>query len=436
MSENKEQKRKIDTIDEQDSSPKPPYHVDLGKNEIVKNTNSKDGSSSLPVPCRNGRRHDDAKCALTCDKVMCPLFGCKTMVCKGKDHAEGFGNQCQDCKRIVCDHHGAWFRDCDVCSKLFKSRGAKKYVFKNPTGGFSFFHVCTFCGNRNTCHQTRSEADGDFDDKYEKDGDFDDESFYCEECFMRSEEFYEEEPCEFYYGEECFDGYFMSENKEKKRKIDSSDEEDSSPTPPYHVDLDKNELVKNTNSQDGSSSFLPVPYRDGSARHPFLTLNEAQEALLKTNLHSYGDDYVVFASCASTCDKVKCSIFGCSTKICKDHAEGFGFFDNFNRDLVFYLNKCQDCSCVVCDHHRKKLRDCDVCVLYWDCAAQEDEEDSSFYPNRKFEFLVCRDCGNTCHTPACADGEDDGEEDGEECGFYCCKECFKRHECFNLYTMA
>ena len=328
------------------------------------------------------------------------------MICKVR--AQGIGNKCQDCGRIVCDHHGDWFRDCDVCSKVFNAR-VNKGCFINPTGGFSFFPVCPYCGN--SSHKTRNEADGDSDDESEID-----------------QPFYEEETCGFFYCEECFmrHEYSMSENEEKKRKIDSSDEQDSSPKPPYHVDLGKNELVKDTNS------------KDGSARHPFLTLNEAQIFLERTHWRS-DVDRAVFAKCASTCDKVKCSRFGCKTMICKDHAEGFGFFDGSKGDFLFPLNKCQDCSCVACDHHRHTwLQECDVCSILWSCI---DEGEGSFSDyaggNCVFKFLVCPDCGTTCHKSWSEAGCSDGWNSEEEtCEFYCCRTCFKDHECGHLYTMA
>ena len=187
------------------------------------------------------------------------------------------------------------------------------------------------------------------------------------------------------------------------------------PEPPYQVDLGKNELVKNEHAK----SSLLVPYRDGSDRHPFLTLYEAQEAM--ENISGLCSDHRVFVKCASTCHKVECADPGCKTMVCKGHAEGFGVFDDDEERFVFHKVQCTDCERFVCDHHHCDwFRDCDVC---------------SNNPAGDMSFAVCPYCGNTCpKTRSEADGDfdDESENDEDSCeeetrGFYCCNECFKDH---------
>lgn len=198
----------------------------------------------------------------------------------------------------------------------------------------------------------------------------------------------------------------------------------------FHVDLNLGERRELDGKKSASSRSSNPPYRDGSERFPFHTLEETKGFLEETS-----GDHKCLVKCGPDCIKSPCPFPNCTKIMCKEHGEGdVTFIDD---DFVHDLQECNDCNRLVCDAHEEKwLKRCDVCAA--DSSAQIeyyglDGEDVG--P----PTLVCRECGQTCGKEYVEPKDEDdgpqfpmsGVEEGDTCKFFCCKECLEEHECFS-----
>eukprot|EP00121_Abeoforma_whisleri_P004017 Awhi_evm1s3626 len=93
----------------------------------------------------------------------------------------------------------------------------------------------------------------------------------------------------------------------------------------------------------------PLPYRDGSERYPFFTLDEG-----KGSMSLMEDPKYVAVECGYNCNRKKCGFPSCGFKICKQHGQGRGVYICKDDEIMFDVVACRGCDYAICQYHWKE----------------------------------------------------------------------------------
>ena len=131
-------------------------------------------------------------------------------------------------------------------------------------------------------------------------------------------------------------------------------------------------------------------HNDGSSDHPFRTVRRATCCALKCR-----DDGIVYfhgtlrVRCAPTCKMRACSTAQCDVRICTEHGDGLGDWNDEYGRYEFESHECAHTGCdvIFCSHCKYKLKACEYCEDEYRWGVQELGPECCYSRNH---LLYCR----------------------------------------------